>query len=114
MQGRGGGSGLKRTAPASLEREISLVELSGLALGIGVLTGGAGVLFRAFVAGIHNLAYLGAISFYYDPNLHTPASWLGPFVMFSPALGGLLVIFLIRMHPADRRRQGVSDIIAAH
>ena len=100
-------------APAPAEREISLIELSGLALVIGVLTGGAAVLFRAFVAGIHNLSYLGTLSLYYDPNLHTPASWLGPFVMFSPAIGGLIVVWIIRQQPEDRRGQGVSDIIDA-
>ncbi len=40
-------------------------------------------------------------------------SWLGPLVMLSPVIGGLVVIFLIRMQPEDRRGQGVSDIIDA-
>jgi CIC family chloride channel protein len=91
----------------------SLVELSILALVIGVLTGGGAVLFRALIALIHNLAYLGTVSFYYDPNLHTPMGWLGPLVMASPAIGGVVVIFLIRAQPEDRRGQGVSDIIDA-
>lgn len=95
------------------ERVVSLAELSALALVIGVLTGGAAVLFRAFVAGIHNVFFLGELSLYYDPNLHTPASWLGPLVIFSPMIGGLVVVLLIRLQPEDRRGQGVSDIIDA-
>jgi CIC family chloride channel protein len=92
-------------------RSISLVSLSLVALVVGILAGGGSVLFRAFIAGIHNLFLLGTLSFYYDPNLHTPPSWLGPLVILSPAIGGLVVIFLIRLEPPDRRGQGVSDII---
>ena len=84
-------------------RSASLAELSMLALGIGIITGLAGVLFRAIVAGIHNFFFLGEFSLYYDPNIHTPSSWLGPLVILSPVLGGLLVIWLSRLPPADRR-----------
>jgi chloride channel protein, CIC family len=45
--------------------------------------------------------------------VHTPASWLGPLVILSPVLGGIIVIYLNRLHPADQRGQGVSDIIDA-
>jgi chloride channel protein, CIC family len=103
----------KVVQPVPAEHTVSLIELSGLALIVGVLTGGSAVLFRAFVAFIHNLSFLGVVSFYYDPNLHTPPGWLGPFVMFSPALGGLIVIVLMRLQREDRRGQGVSDIIDA-
>ncbi len=94
-------------------RVATLAELSALALAIGVLTGLAGVLFRAVVAAVHDFFFLGEFSLYYDPNVHTPSSWLGPLVIFSPVLGGMLVIFLTRLEPADRRGQGVSDIIDA-
>ncbi len=104
---------MRKSSPASDERFVTLAELAALALVVGTVTGGAAVLFRAFVAGIHNLFFLGIVSFYYDPNLHTPQGWLGPLVMFSPAIGGLVVIFLFRRQPEDRRGQGVSDIIDA-
>ena len=104
---------MRKSAPAPDERFVTLAELAALALVVGTVTGGAAVLFRAFVAGIHNLFFLGIVSFYYDPNLHTPMGWLGPLVMASPAIGGLVVIFMIRMQPEDRRGQGVSDIIDA-
>jgi CIC family chloride channel protein len=95
------------------ERPVSLAEMAAIALVIGILTGGAAVLFRALVAGIHNLVFLGVVSFYYDPNLHTPLGQLGPLVILGPALGGIFVIALIRLLPEDRRGQGVSDIIDA-
>jgi len=94
-------------------RPIALAGLSLVALLVGVLAGGASVLFRALVAAIHNLFFLGTLSFYYDPNLHTPASWLGPLVILSPAIGGIAVVMLMRAMPSDRRGQGVSDIIDA-
>jgi chloride channel protein, CIC family len=95
------------------ERPVSLAEMSAIALVIGVLTGGTAVLFRAMIAAVHNLAFLGIVSFYYDPNLHTPLGQLGPLVMLSPAIGGIFVIVLVRLLPEDRRGQGVSDIIDA-
>jgi CIC family chloride channel protein len=94
-------------------RPVALVWLSLVALAVGVLAGGGSVLFRAMVAGVHNLFFLGEVSFYYDPNLHTPASWLGPLVILSPAIGGIAVVMLLRAQRADRRGQGVSDIIDA-
>jgi chloride channel protein, CIC family len=98
---------------ARAERTVSLTELAVIALVIGILTGGTAVLFRAFIAGIHNLFFLGEISFYYDPNLHTPVGLLGPLVILSPAVGGILVVVIMRLQPVDRRGQGVSDIIDA-
>ena len=94
-------------------RTASLVEVSIMALAIGVVTGLAAVLFRAIIAAVHNFFFLGEFSLYYNPNFHTPSSWLGPLVIFSPVLGGLVVIFMSRLPPADRRGQGVSDIIDA-
>lgn len=94
-------------------RSASLVEISILALAIGVVTGLAGVGFRAIVAVIHDFFFLGEFSLYYDPNVHTPSSWLGPLVILSPVVGGLVVIYLSRLPPADRRGQGVSDVIDA-
>jgi CIC family chloride channel protein len=94
-------------------RTASLVEVTAMALAIGIVTGLAGVAFRAVVAAVHDFFFLGEFSLYYDPNVHTPSSWLGPLVILSPILGGMVVIFLSRLPPADRRGQGVSDIIDA-
>lgn len=98
---------------ASEGRSATLAELSMLALAIGVAAGLGGVGFRATAAAVHDFLFLGTFSLYYDPNEHTLASWLGPLVILSPVVGGLLVIYLNRLHPADQRGQGVSDIIDA-
>ena len=94
-------------------RTAILVEVWVMALVIGIVTGLGGVLFRAIVAAVHDFFFLGEFSLYYDPNVHTPSSWLGPLVILSPVIGGLAVIFLSRLPEADRRGQGVSDIIDA-
>jgi len=104
---------LRDKSQAADGRVATLAELSAVALALGVATGFAGVLFRAVVAGIHDFFFLGEFSLYYDPNMHTPSSWLGPLVILSPVIGGLAVVFLSRLEPADRRGQGVSDIIDA-
>ncbi len=94
-------------------RSINLTQLSILAIIGGATIGGAAVLFRALVAGIHNLFFFGRIDFYYDPNQHTAASALGPLIILSPVIGGLGVTFLMRALPPERRGQGVSDVIDA-
>ncbi len=105
---------LKPAMQKSIEgRFASLFELSALAIAIGTVTGLMGVLFRALVAGIHNFFFLGELSLYYDPNIHTVASWLGPLVILSPVVGGLVVIYLTRLHAVEHRGQGVSDVIDA-
>ena len=102
-----------KSVTAAEGRVATLAELSAVALALGVATGLAGVAFRAVVAAIHDFFFLGEFSLYYDPNVHTPASWLGPLVILSPLIGGMAVVFLTRLEPADRRGQGVSDIIDA-
>ncbi len=109
-----------RTGPRSIDaaesesrRSINLTQLSILAILGGAVIGGAAVLFRALVAGIHNLFFFGRLDFYYDPNQHTPASALGPLIILSPVIGGLGVVFLMRALPPERRGQGVSDVIDA-
>lgn len=104
---------MARLPPISEGRTASLFEVSILALAIGILAGFGGVSFRAVVALIHDFFFLGTFSLYYNPNVHTPASWLGPLVILSPVIGGMVVIYLSRLPPADRRGQGVSDIIDA-
>ena len=94
-------------------RSINLTQLSILSIIGGAMIGGTAVLFRALVAGIHNLFFFGRIDFYYDPNQHTAVSALGPLIILSPVIGGLGVIFLMRALPPERRGQGVSDVIDA-
>ena len=107
------GSRELETVDDDSHRSINLTQLSILSIIGGALIGGMAVLFRALVAGIHNLFFFGRIDFYYDPNQHTAASALGPLIILSPVIGGLGVVFLMRALPPERRGQGVSDVIDA-
>ena len=42
------------------------------ALAVGLIAGYGAVVFRAMIAAIHNLFFLGRLSFDYDANLHSP------------------------------------------
>src|SRR6516225_9307397 len=100
-------------ADSDSRRSMNLTQFSILSIVGGAVIGGAAVLFRALVAGIHNLFFFGRIDFYYDPNQHTLASALGPLIILSPVIGGLGVVFLMRALPPERRGQGVTDVIDA-
>jgi CIC family chloride channel protein len=112
-------SGVLRRKPRGGEtanggrRSINLTQLSILAIIGGGLIGGVAVLFRALVAAIHNLFFFGRLNFYYDPNQHTALGPLGPLIILSPVIGGIVVVFLLRSLPPERRGQGVSDVIDA-
>jgi len=67
-----------------------------MALTVGIVAGFCALLFRALVAFMHNLFFLGEISLIYHETFHTPASMWGPEIILVPVLGGAVVVFLIK------------------
>src|SRR6266702_886031 len=55
---------------------------------VGLIAGYGAVVFRAMIAAIHNLCFLGQLSFEYDANLHTPASPWGLWIILAPEAKG--------------------------
>ena len=53
-------------------RPLLLISLCLLALVVGIVTGLGAVAFRALIACVHNLLFLGHWSFYYDFSVFTP------------------------------------------
>ena len=53
-------------------RPLLLFSLCLLALVVGIVTGLGAVAFRALIACVHNLLFLGHWSFYYDSSVFTP------------------------------------------
>jgi CIC family chloride channel protein len=51
------------------------------------------VVFRALIAFVHNLSYNGKLSFVYNANISEGPSRFGDFVLLSPMIGGLIVVF---------------------
>ncbi|HTQ82636.1 MAG TPA: chloride channel protein [Pseudolabrys sp.] len=87
--------------------------MSILALVVGVVTGFGAVFFRALIALIHNVAFLGKFSIAFDANQFTPASPWGAFIILVPVIGGLVVVFLVVNFAPEARGHGVPEVLDA-
>jgi len=94
-------------------RGIGLLGLSLLALLVGLITGIGAIAFRALIALIHNVAFLGEFSTTYDANQFTAAGPWGAWIILVPALGGLIVIFLVVNFAPEARGHGVPEVLDA-
>jgi CIC family chloride channel protein len=94
-------------------RGIGLFRLSLLAIVVGCITGIGAVFFRALIALIHNVAFLGQFSITFDANQFTPPSPWGPFIILVPVIGGLVVVFLVDNFAPEARGHGVPEVLDA-
>lgn len=94
-------------------RRVSLLSLCGLALAIGVMTGFGAVVFRALIALVHNLFYNGQLSFVFNANLSEGPSRFGDLVLFSPIIGGLVVVYIVRTFAPEAKGHGVPEVMDA-
>jgi CIC family chloride channel protein len=94
-------------------RRLGLFRLSLLALVVGIITGFGAVFFRALIALIHNVAFLGSFSITFDANQFTPASPWGPWIILVPVIGGLIVTFLVVNFAPEARGHGVPEVLDA-
>jgi CIC family chloride channel protein len=106
---------IANTAPSrsAEERRVNLLILCGLALVIGVMTGFGAVVFRALIALVHNASYSGRLSFVYDANIMEGPSRFGDLVLFSPIIGGLIVVYIVRTFAPEARGHGVPEVMDA-
>src|SRR5579872_5384765 len=93
------------------ERKVSLLVLCAFALGIGLLTGLGAIGLRALIAVFHNLLYNGTLSIWYDANISEGPSRFGDFVIFSPIIGGLIVVFLVQRFAPEAKGHGVPEVM---
>ncbi len=90
-----------------------LLILSLLAVVIGVVTGFGAVVFRMLVSLVHNLAFYGELSLYYDANVFGPPSSWGPFIILVPVIGGLMVVWMVETFAREARGHGVPEVMYA-
>lgn len=95
------------------ERSVNLFNFSLIAVVVGIVTGFGAVFFRALIAVVHNLFFLGRFSTVYDANLHTTASPWGAFVILAPVIGGMGVVFLVKTFAPEAKGHGVPEVMDA-
>jgi CIC family chloride channel protein len=94
-------------------RQLPLVQLSLLALGLGVFTGLGAVLFRVLIGFIHNLLFVGHAVVRYDANVFTAPSPWGALVILVPVLGAVAVTFLVNNFAPEAKGHGVPEVMDA-
>jgi CIC family chloride channel protein len=99
--------------PTPFRLRFGLGALCIIAVLLGAVTGLGAVLFRVLIGFIHNVLFLGQISYRYNANLHTPASPWGPFVILVPVIGAMGVAFLVTKFAPEARGHGVPEVMDA-
>lgn len=84
-----------------------------LAMLIGLVGGCGAWVFRGMIAFLHNLFFLGKISFFYEANVHTPPGPWGPLIIFVPVIGAIGVTWLVRTFAPEARGHGVPEVMDA-
>ena len=103
------------TSPRSAREpnEIAWWTLVLCALAVGVISGFGAVVFRAMIAGFHNLLFLGRWSLDYEANIHTAPSPMGAWIILAPPLGAIGVAFLVKTFAPEAKGHGVPEVIDA-
>ncbi len=95
------------------ERRVNLLVLCGLALLVGVMTGCGAVGLRWLIGLFHNAFYNGTFSIWYDANITEGPSRFGYWLLLSPVIGGLVVVFLVERFAPEAKGHGVPEVMDA-
>src|SRR5271169_2060680 len=95
------------------ERRVSLFTLCLLALGVGIMTGVGAVALRSLIGLIHNAMFDGVFKIAYDANILEGPSRFGNWVILSPVLGGLVVVYLVQRFAPEAKGHGVPEVMDA-
>ena len=100
-------------AGAEDDRRVSLFILCLLALGVGIMTGVGAVALRSLIGLIHNAMFNGVFKIAYDANILEGPSRFGNWVILSPVLGGLAVVYLVERFAPEAKGHGVPEVMDA-
>lgn len=84
-----------------------------LSVVLGVVAGFGAFAFRLLIGFVHNLFFLGRLSFAYDTIQHTPPGPWGAGVALAPAVGAVLVVFLVKQFAPEAKGHGVPEVMDA-
>jgi CIC family chloride channel protein len=101
-----------RDAAADLP-PLSISTMAILAIATGVIAGVGAWAFRMLIGLVHNLMFLGTVSFFYDANLHTLPGPLGAAVFLVPVAGAVVVAFLVGTFAPEAKGHGVPEVMDA-
>ncbi|HEX4368386.1 MAG TPA: chloride channel protein [Rhodopila sp.] len=96
-----------------VSRSLNLWLMCGLALGMGVVTGFGAVVFRALIGLVHNVLFLGKLSFAYDASVFTPLAPWGALVILVPVVGSIGVTFIVNTFAPEAKGHGVPEVMDA-
>ena len=100
-------------APDREEQRVSLLTLCLMALGVGIMTGIGAVLLRSLIGLIHNVMINGVFKVAYDANILEGVSRWGNWVILSPILGGIVVVYLVDRFAPEAKGHGVPEVMDA-
>ncbi len=94
-------------------RAYGPLSFAALSVLLGVAAGFGALVFRKLIGLVHNVSFLGRLSFHYDASQHTPPGPWGPAVVFVPPLGALVVVFLVKTFAPEAKGHGVPEVMDA-
>jgi chloride channel protein, CIC family len=90
-----------------------LLYLCLLALTVGIVTGLGAVVFRGLIGLVHNVMFLGRLSFEYDSSVFTATAPWGAFVILVPVLGAIGVTYIVSNFAPEAKGHGVPEVMDA-
>ena len=80
---------------------------------MGIFTGVGAVVLRSLIGLIHNAMFNGVFRIAYDANILEGPSRFGNWVILSPVLGGLVVVYLVERFAPEAKGHGVPEVMDA-
>ena len=101
------------TKQAAIEKPYGPARMILLALLVGIITGFGAVGFRFMIGLVHNLLFYGSFDFAYNANIHTHPSHWGAWIILAPAIGAVIVAWLVQTFAPEAKGHGVPEVMNA-